>query len=1169
MTIACPRCRAPVELAPAARSATCPVCGAQGIDAGLVRSEGESAEAETQRREPPPPTPGPMRRSAIETRVAPSGATPPPSSSGTFTSADPGLALEVARARQDPARSLGRYLILSEIGRGGMGVVSRAWDERLRRVVALKTIVGDAADVGLVERFQREAEAVARLKHPNIVSVHEVFDADGKHCLAMDFIDGTTLERALAHGKEGERFSLDRALEIVRSVARAVHHAHEQGVIHRDLKPQNIMLDGRGRAFVLDFGLASIRDGRPRVTKTGSVLGTPAYMPPEQASGGGVVDERSDVYSLGATLYHVLTGRPPFDGTEINVLTALFTKDPEPPSRLSRRVTADLETICLKCLEKDPRNRYASAALLADDLERYLKGDSIAARPIGRAEKARRWAKRNRLLVAALSLLVLVVPPAIVYPIVVAGRDEKRRQEEDAAKQAAVEKRHARLEAILASASAPGDDLTDRRYDELLRDLLEVKDGETPARLAKALDDVTAALREATRSFYLRAKEPTPDEARAGERTLDGLEDAVSRDFDLARDRDPRSAALLAAAGKRLEDRAALVLPLTLREGSPSQETLLADHQERMVSPGKLRIARLACDALGRMRAREGVLGSLGSYLLVERDGARAAYAGEALIEIGGKEAVSLLVLGRRRFSEYGSFWLRTRRVLRRTSIDMSWPAKTAAELRDRGLARDESGDARGAYEDLTRAIELDPRLADAFRDRANVLFQLREVDRALADFERAIELDPREPRNWSDRGLVRESKGDPEGALADYTKALEVDPRAFFARTNRGALLARTGEVDAALADIERGLALSPRVSHAWSVSAFAWLTKGKPEKALEAAARAVQLDPEDAEAWTNRGAARFQTGDRSGAIADFTKAIDLDPRESTRWFDRGSVREVSGDLEGAIADYTKTIELAPSDGQAFRRRAIVRQKKGELAESLADFTKGIEVSPRDFDIWIFRGKLRSETGDLVGAIADFSAAAELAPDRPEPLSLRGSTRSELNDLDGALADLTRSIEIRPMSPSYSSRAEVRVAMGDLAGALADANRAIELGPDDSSSWGARSKVKRRTGDLEGALADITRAVELNPRVPNTWVNRATIRSDKGDQDGALADLARAIELDPRCAEAWGHRGLVRLAKGDRRGARADLERCLELAPSGPSAEPARAALATIQSER
>ena len=292
------------------------------------------------------------------------------------------LEAEVTAARADPRRAFGRFLLLSELGRGGMGVVHRAWDARLGRVVALKTILPDrSAGADAIQRFRREAEALGRVQHESIVAIHETGETAGRLYLVMDFVPGETLERRLGPGER--QLPPRKALEILRDVARAVHHAHGKGVVHRDLKPQNVLVDASDRPHVLDFGLARLADAKTRLTRTNAVVGTPAYMPPEQAETSAVpVDARSDVYSLGAILYHVLTGRPPFQGaSDLMLITAVLTKQPLPPSKVNASVPTDLEAVCLRCLEKAPARRYSSAEAFALEIERHLRGEGAKGAP--------------------------------------------------------------------------------------------------------------------------------------------------------------------------------------------------------------------------------------------------------------------------------------------------------------------------------------------------------------------------------------------------------------------------------------------------------------------------------------------------------------------------------------------------------------------------------------------------------------------------------------------------------------------------------------------------------------------------------------------------------------------------------------------------------------------
>jgi WD40 repeat protein/tRNA A-37 threonylcarbamoyl transferase component Bud32 len=317
-------------------------------------------------------------------------------------------------------RRVGDYEIMGVLGRGGMGIVYRAVQKSLNRDVALKMLRSDgsiSADRGT--RFRAEAEAVARLHHPNIVQIYEVGEHAGRPYLALEFVDGGSLDRTTHHTPQAPR----SAAAAIETLARAIHHAHQRGVIHRDLKPSNILLqkDGEGKedagsSFILhpssfrlkiaDFGLAKLLDAENGQTRTGQVFGTPAYMAPEQATGrAGEAGVFTDVYALGAILYELLTGSPPFAGdSSLDVLRRVATVEPTPPRSLVSGVPRDLEVIVLKCLRKEPERRYPSAEALADDLRRFLDGRPIEARPVGPVERAWRWCRRNRWLAGALGL---------------------------------------------------------------------------------------------------------------------------------------------------------------------------------------------------------------------------------------------------------------------------------------------------------------------------------------------------------------------------------------------------------------------------------------------------------------------------------------------------------------------------------------------------------------------------------------------------------------------------------------------------------------------------------------------------------------------------------------------------------------------------------------------
>ena len=299
------------------------------------------------------------------------------------------------------------YEVVGELGRGGMGVVYKARQPGLKRLVALKMILaGSHAGAGVIGRFRAEAEAVARLQHPNIVQVYEVGEHDGRPFLSLELVDGGSLAQRVSEGP----LTGHAAAELVATVARAVHHAHRAGVVHRDLKPANVLLTKDGVAKVTDFGLAKQLDADEGQTPSGAVIGTPSYMAPEQARGHGQgVGPLCDVYSLGAVLYELLTCRPPFRGETVwATVEQVLTREPVPPSQLRPGVHRDVETICLKALAKAPADRYASALDFADDLGRFVAGEAILARPESSARRVWRRVKRSPLTVASVVLAVLV-----------------------------------------------------------------------------------------------------------------------------------------------------------------------------------------------------------------------------------------------------------------------------------------------------------------------------------------------------------------------------------------------------------------------------------------------------------------------------------------------------------------------------------------------------------------------------------------------------------------------------------------------------------------------------------------------------------------------------------------------------------------------------------------
>jgi serine/threonine-protein kinase len=665
------------------------------------------------------------------------------------------------------------YEVKAILGHGGMGVVYRARHLQLNRAVALKMLLsGPFARPQERDRFRREAEAVAGLRHPNIVQVYDCGECDGRPFFTMEFVEGGTLSRKLA----GTPLAARDAATLVATLADAVRVAHAGGIVHRDLKPSNVLLTADGTPKVADFGLARRIEGEEGLTRTGVAMGTPSYMAPEQARADAkAVGPGADVYALGAILYECLTGRPPFKAeTSLATLQQVLTNEPVPPRRLNPTVPRDLQTICLKCLEKDPQRRYASAAALVEDLGRFLRGEPIAARPEGRLARLRKWVRRHPTHTAVFAgsvLLALVLTGGGVW-VALQQADRRRALEADLKEvttlqgQARWVDARAALDRAEARLNRSDPDEWRRRLDQSRRDL----------ELVIQLDAI-------------RLKRVTHGELRIYQARAARRYSELFRDAGLGQVDDP--AGNVASAVKASAVRPALVAALD------DWSSCSTDKAER---DWLLEVANQADPDPEGWRARVSAvwediraLGALAPTVPVDR------------------LSVSLLLAIGERLKPIREFSVPFLKRVQREHPDDFWANLMIGDT----LFQTEPVEAAGYYR---AALASRPREAVGFCVVGDALRLRNDPQGAIEYYEKALALDSTYVRTRNNLGLALQAQGRLDEAMVCYQKALELDSDYAWAHYDLGNVLDLKGRPNEAYDHYQQVLRLDPTI---WEVQA------------------------------------------------------------------------------------------------------------------------------------------------------------------------------------------------------------------------------------------------------------------------------------------------------------------------------------------------------------
>ena len=981
------------------------------------------------------------------------------------------------------------YEILGELGRGGMGVVYQARQAKLKRLVALKMILpGTKARPAMRERFGIEAEAVARLQHPNIVQIYEVGEQDGRPFLCLEYAPGGSLAKTLA----GTPQHPHDAARMVQTLARAIHAAHRHGIIHRDLKPANVLLTADGTLKITDFGLAKQLDAEEGPSLSGEVKGTPSYMAPEQAAGKTrEIGPPADIYALGAILYEMLTGRPPFKAARPEATLALvLNEEPVAPGRLHPKLPRDLETICLKCLEKEPRRRYADAEALAEDLRRFLAHEPIVARPVGVGMRTLKWARRRPAAAALIAVIVLAVMGAgaglLTY------QDQRARF-------AKRELQRVQTELHLGQRAFAQEDWENAEL-HLTTALNQIRAEPKLAVLGVQVEPLLAEVNRRAAAEAARRKDRERFEAFQAQRN-----DALSRLILFTGD-DPALNLEAKDAARDALARFGVTVDSGRRPVVDPSHFSKAEEEEIVTGCYELLLTLAEAESSARPgRPRDGRRDQIEQAIRILD---RAETLGGATRAYHLRRALYLDRLG----DGPGARRQRER-------ADALQPT-TASDFFLLGFEESRSNDLKPAIAHFEEALRRQPDHFWAQYGLATCSLRLQQWAAAKASLTACLAQQGAFAWLYSYRALAHGELGEYDAAEADFRKAEGLRPDKF-TRYNllvcRGAVRLRQEKYDAAVADLRAAVTLWPDSYQAYVNLAQAYQKQDKLGAALEALDHAIRHEPALASLHRERARVHLRRDDAAAALRDLDRAIALDPlgrKAADDHAERGRILSRGKSYTVALQAYEIALELRPDFAPVYRWRAEALLR---LAEAAADagakralyqqVTRALDrylaLGRPEADAYRVRGLVRAKLGDYAGALADDTRALGLEPD-PPTLAARGWTyllAFEAATL--ALPDFEAAIRLDPRNgDAHNGRGLARVRLGqDPRDAVSDAETALRLGPQEPRAPYNAARIYAQAVSRFDAKA-------IPPDLPLAWRGRY--------QDRAVQLLRQAIDLTP-----------------------------------------------------
>jgi serine/threonine protein kinase/tetratricopeptide (TPR) repeat protein len=1025
---------------------------------------------------------------------------------------------------QEKAKNLvANYEVLGVLGRGAVGVVYKARQLGLNRLVALKMLLaGSHAGQRELARFRIEAEAVARLRHPNIVQVYEVGEHNGLPFFSLEFVEGGSLHQKMG----GKPLPARDAAEIGEALSRAMYYAHQQNIIHRDLKPANILVTPDGVPKITDFGLAKRLEETEESsqTRTGTLMGTPSYMSPEQAEGRTRdIGPLSDQYTLGAILYEMLTGRPPFLGaTLLDTIQQVRRQEPVPPTQLQAKTPHDLEVICLKSLQKEPSKRYGHAGELADDLRRFLRGEPIRARPVSLPERTWRWCRRNPRLASLYSAVCMLMLLAMVIGSVLGVRMLREQQ--------AVTRIRDQAERQLQDATAAiyGGDI--RRANDLLQwsdplldsaaALSEQRDGLDQLRTSvkeyghfkELLDNVRFAY-----IFGSRSSRQQMEQGREQCRQLLELYDSIEQGRNSLPPLNAEQAQLFK------DDVFDMFLVSALIESELSKNADVALQQQA---------AQQAIDWLNRaekiqpgMRTlyahRSGFRGTLGQREAADEDfrKARSITPTSAIDHFWHGYAEHLRGQGENargeeeKAQEFFRAEIAEYAALLQQHPDHFWGHLSWA------VAKVQLGDLQDALIGFTNCIRLRPDFAWPYNNRGTVHLRLEQYDQAVRDYDTALQRSSEYVVARSNRSLAYIAQGNVDQALEDCNQIVEKDPQYAPAYLNRAECYLRRKKFEEALSDCNRVLEWNQHKEevHLKRQAIYEELKRSGDAPRLQ---RIQAQDMKKSLEFYNRAKKHVGRGENQQAVADYTTAIELYPRAGEPHYDRGLIYwKRLKDLDAALIDFRKVIAHWPKRPDAYRFLGMIHLGRRQYDLALQDLDEALSRQPDYPDalwgkaqIYLWQGKAK-EALDVINPLVQ-----KLPPGAEVTLNIRGDIYRRLGRLDDAAADYRRLITLRPkIVESYVGLAVVYCKQGEPAKARQCLDQLVEANPKSAKAYLERGRFLRDQGQFEEAWKDSEQAARCDAASSLPTLLQASITAARGDYATAVAETERTLAQAPK----------------------------------------------------